>query len=76
MVSISILVSSCASKATDISASFVSPAMYNNYDCSQIATEMQRYTNQVTELTAKQNKIYKNFLIKLKLIHINVVKNI
>jgi len=56
----SILFTSCASKPSELGTTFVSPAMYSNYDCDQISTEMMRYNNQVTELTAQQSKVYKN----------------
>ena len=60
LISLSILIVGCASKPEALTASFVSPGMYNNYDCEQITKEMQRYTASVTDLTGKQSKLYKD----------------
>tara|TARA_B100001013_G_C24369207_1_gene347493 strand:+ start:198 stop:560 length:363 start_codon:yes stop_codon:yes gene_type:complete len=59
-VCISLLITSCATRPAELTASFVSPGIYNNYDCQQIALEKQRYTRQVAELTAQQDIIYNN----------------
>ena len=60
LVCISLLITSCATRPAELTASFVSPGIYNNYDCQQIALEKQRYTRQVAELTAQQDIIYNN----------------
>ena len=60
LITISLLITSCASKPSELTATFVSPGIYNNYDCDQISVEMQRFTGQVSDLTGQQNKIYKN----------------
>ena len=60
LISLSLLITSCASKPSELTATFVSPSMYHTYDCDQITKEMQRWQGQVTELTGKQSKIYKN----------------
>jgi len=57
---ISILFTGCATKPSELTASFVSPGIYNSYDCQQVSVEMQRYTSQVADLTGKQQKIYTN----------------
>ena len=60
LVCISLLITSCATKPAELTASFVSPDTYNNYDCEQIEVEMQKNTRQVEDLTAQQDIIYNN----------------
>ena len=60
LVCISLLITSCATKPSELTPSFVSPDIYNNYDCQQIEVEKQRYTSQVADLTTKQDIIYNN----------------
>jgi hypothetical protein len=49
-VAISILLASCASSASDISASYVSPMKYSNYDCDQITMERDNIERRVNYL--------------------------
>lgn len=44
-----IVISGCASQAKDIPSTYVSPLVYNNYDCEQIGSEMARLTRKVSE---------------------------
>ena len=60
LLSISLLVTSCATKPSELTATYVSPSIYNTWDCDQISREMQRFNGQVASLTGQQNTIYKN----------------
>lgn len=46
----------CASSPDDISASYVSPITYKDYDCDQIALELQRVTRRAGELQGNLDK--------------------
>ena len=48
-----LLTAGCASQPHDIAAAYVSPMQYRNYDCEQIAAEMQRVSSRTTELTGQ-----------------------
>ncbi len=50
VVAICILTVSCASSASDITASYVSPMKYSNYDCNQIAIERDNIERRVNAL--------------------------
>ena len=39
----------CATPAKDIPTSYVSPLIYDNYDCEQISSEASRLTRKVSE---------------------------
>lgn len=41
----------CATASKDISASYVSPLQYQNYDCSQIVLEMQMLKGKISEIS-------------------------
>ena len=60
IMTMSIIMTGCAHKPEEIGAKYVSPAMYNSYDCDQINMERQRLTNRKSELEVAQNNIYKN----------------
>ena len=60
IMSTSIIMVGCAKKADKIGPKYVSPAMYNSYDCEQINMERQRLTNRTSELEVRQNEIYKS----------------
>jgi hypothetical protein len=62
VMTMSIILASCAKKADHFGEKYVSPAMYNSYDCEQINMERQRLTNRLTELELKQNELYKSDL--------------
>jgi|AP95_1055475.scaffolds.fasta_scaffold20272_3 hypothetical protein len=57
-LSISVLITSCASNPATLGDSFVSPSMYNSYDCEQISIEMMSYTAEVSKLEGHQMKLY------------------
>ena len=50
----SVLLSSCASSPDKISASYVSPAQYQGYNCNQIRQEMMRVSRHVNEISGQQ----------------------
>lgn len=54
------LLSACASTSDKISATYVSPLTYANYDCDQIRLELQRVSGKVQEVAGSQNKQAKN----------------
>lgn len=54
--SVMLMVSGCAQKSEDITASYVSPLQYQAYSCSQISAEAQRLSGRVSEVTGIQNK--------------------
>jgi hypothetical protein len=49
-------VTACASKPEEIGAAYVSSLQYQDYDCRQIGTEMQRLSARVSELQGALNK--------------------
>jgi hypothetical protein len=49
-ISIFALLSGCATNPNKISSSYVSPLKYKNYDCDQIAMEMDYVSQRTTEL--------------------------
>jgi len=48
-----VLIVGCATGSKDISTSYVSPLVYNNYDCDQISREASRLTRKVSESASK-----------------------
>ncbi|WP_281856846.1 hypothetical protein [Litoreibacter halocynthiae] len=56
LISTMLIVSGCAQKSADISASYVSPLQYQSYSCSQISAEAQRLSGRASEVTGVQNK--------------------
>ena len=57
---LSITLLSCASSASEISAAYVSPTKYMNYDCSQINMEKLEVEKRVNELYYKVEQRAKN----------------
>ena len=55
-----ILIVGCATRPSNIMATSTSPQMYGNWNCDQISNEMFRLNDSVANLTAQQNKLYKN----------------
>lgn len=49
-------VAGCATRAEDVTSSYVSPAQYQAFSCSQIGLEASRVSSKVTEMTGIQNK--------------------
>ncbi|HNY46506.1 MAG TPA: hypothetical protein PKN64_06075 [Casimicrobium sp.] len=60
LVSASIVLGGCASAAKDVSASYVSPLQYQNYDCSQITAEGQRIQARINQMTGQLDKAANN----------------
>lgn len=52
-MSVLLSMSGCATSSNKISATYVSPHQYNNYDCDQIAAETMRLRVRVAELTGR-----------------------
>lgn len=46
----------CASTSANVSASYISPLQYSNYDCDQIRQEVVRVSNRVHEVAGAQDK--------------------
>ena len=51
---LSLFVVSCATQPENLSASYVSPLEYLEYDCSQLGQEMRRIGRRVAEVTGVQ----------------------
>ena len=49
------ILAGCASSASDIGPSYVSPLQYEDYSCRQIAAEAQRVSQRVAELSGVQD---------------------
>lgn len=45
-----VILSACATSSNKISAQYVSPMQYRDYDCNQLAEEMSRVSRRVGEL--------------------------
>jgi hypothetical protein len=43
----------CASSAKDVQAQYISPSIYDNYNCQQIGVEMSRLTSEISESAIK-----------------------
>jgi outer membrane murein-binding lipoprotein Lpp len=50
----------CATSSKDISATYVSPMQYQNFDCDQIAAESQRLTARVAQLGGRLDEAASN----------------
>lgn len=48
--------SGCASKAQNISATYVSPLQYQSYTCPQVGDEISRIGRKVTEVSGQQDR--------------------
>lgn len=55
-LSAAICVSACASNPNKMTASYVSPNIYGDYDCKQITTEQQRILHRTDELYTQLRK--------------------
>lgn len=60
ITSIAALLGGCASSPEKISATYVSPLQYGNYDCDQIREEMIRVSSQVQTVAGQQKKTADN----------------
>jgi hypothetical protein len=54
------LLSACASSPDKISASYVSPIQYSNYDCDQLRQELARINGRVGQLTGRLDEAASN----------------
>jgi len=54
------ILSGCASASKDIAGTYVSPVMYQGYDCQQIAAETVRLQSRVVELGGRLDKAASN----------------
>jgi len=57
---ISIAMAGCATSSKDIAPAYVSPMQYQNYDCNQLAAEVQRLQYRVTELGGRLDQAASN----------------
>jgi len=53
---LTITLSACASSADDITPSYISPIMYENYTCQQLAAEAQTVSYRAAQAAGVQNK--------------------
>jgi hypothetical protein len=60
VVATAAILAGCASTSDRIGASYVSPATYTNYDCSQIRLEMERVADRVRQTAGAQNRQAQN----------------
>lgn len=51
-----IVLMGCAAEPEDVPAAYVSPNIYNSYDCEELMTERQRLVAKVAEVSAAQSK--------------------
>ncbi|ODA66286.1 hypothetical protein A7A08_02933 [Methyloligella halotolerans] len=56
LVLIGLVIGSCAKKAEDVPAAYVSPLTYQPYNCQQLAGEAERVSQRAAELSGVQNK--------------------
>lgn len=54
----------CASKSSEIDATFVSPVGYQSYSCEQLQQEAQSVSRQAAIASGQQDKIRKNDTVK------------
>jgi outer membrane murein-binding lipoprotein Lpp len=55
-IALSALVAGCASKSNEISASYVSPIMYQNHTCPQLAAEAQGVSARAAQVSGAQDQ--------------------
>jgi hypothetical protein len=56
LVVITFILAGCASRSADIAPSYVSPVMYQNYSCQQIAQEAQNISAHAAEMAGAQDQ--------------------
>ena len=54
------LFTACATKSSEITASYINNNIYNSWDCDQLSSEIMRLNSRETNLIAAQDKVYKN----------------
>jgi hypothetical protein len=52
---IAVVLAGCAKSSSEIRASYISPMQYRDWDCQQIAAEMQRVSQHANELAGVQD---------------------
>lgn len=57
---LAMLLGGCATASSGISAAYVSPLQYQNYDCGQIVAEMQRIQVRVNQLAGRLDQAASN----------------
>jgi hypothetical protein len=57
---VAVLSSGCATTSTKLATTYVSPAVYVSYDCTQLIAEAGRIRNRVVELGGKLDDSAKN----------------
>src|SRR5688572_18086195 len=55
MLAVALLLAGCASKSSEISASYVSPIMYQNHTCPQLAQEAQSVSARAAQVSGAQD---------------------
>lgn len=61
---LSLILVSCASKSKDISASYVSPTLYQSLSCSQLASEAQAISSRAAVAAGVQDKAASNDAVR------------
>jgi hypothetical protein len=56
LLAITFIFAGCASRSADIAPSYVSPVMYQNYACQQIALEAQNISAHAAEMAGAQDQ--------------------
>lgn len=59
------ILAGCASSPDKISAAYVSPIQYSNYDCDQVRSELMRVSSKVREVAGAQQKQANNDAIAM-----------
>ncbi|SFO38139.1 hypothetical protein SAMN04488056_105114 [Cohaesibacter marisflavi] len=67
-----LLVTACAKKPESIEASYISPTIYNDWSCSQLAEEQERLSHAYQQVAAQQNKARGNDIAGVILIGLPV----
>ena len=53
-------ISACSTSSKKISATYITPTQYHNYDCDQLASETQRLHPRITQLGARLDEAASN----------------
>lgn len=61
---LSVILTACASKSKDVSASYVSPTLYQNLSCSQLASEAQAVSSRAATAAGVQDKAASNDAVR------------
>jgi|SRR6185312_15725435 len=56
MAAVTLSISACATQPDQIHAEYVSPTMYQSWNCDQIRDELARVTSRVQEVTGQQKR--------------------